>query len=376
MPALSRIKTKYPGVYYIETDPGRRAYYIRYRKDGKLIEEKTPARSTAQANQIRVKRVTGDPSNRERRSMIAEKRNRTIENLMLEYFSTRPKGKYLRDDEKLYKNHLSEAFGQKTPEEIKSAEVDRFKNRLLEKRKPATVKHILALLQRIVNFGVKQRLCHGLDFKIEMPKFDNKRTEFLTPEQVSALVNAAEADEDPQARGVVLTALFTGMRRGAIFKLHWDDLDFERGHIFLREPKGGKTGEVDVIPMNSFVREVFESHPRNGTPYVFPGREGGERIDFKRSWKRIKKRAELPENFRFHGLRHAYASLLASSGRVDIYMLQRLLTHRTPEMTQRYAHLLDSALRDAAETAADIFRQAVCGSPLGKRLSGGPDRKS
>lgn len=134
MPALSRIKTKYPGVYYIETDPGRRVCYIRYRKDGKLMEEKNPARSTAQANQIRVKRVTGDPSNRERRSMITEKRNRTIENLMLEYFSTRSRGKYLRDDEKLYKNHLREAFGQKTPGEIKSAEVDRFKNRLLEKR--------------------------------------------------------------------------------------------------------------------------------------------------------------------------------------------------------------------------------------------------
>lgn len=44
-----------------------------------------------------------------------------------------------------------------------------------------------------------------------MPRFDNKRTEYLTPEQVSALVNAAEADEDPQARGVVLTDLFTGM---------------------------------------------------------------------------------------------------------------------------------------------------------------------
>jgi len=51
-------------------------------------------------------------------------------------------------------------------------------------------------------------------------------------------------------------------------------------------------------------------------------------------------------------------------------MLQKLLTHRTPEMTQRYAHLLDTALRDAAETAADIFRQAVCGSPVGRSPNG------
>lgn len=358
MPKNKRVKTKYPGVFYIET-PGGRKYYIRYRRNNKMIEEKTRVKSAAKANQIRVRRLAGEPSNNEKREAEVARNSWTIERLAQEYFATRSEGLYLRDDRSRFKVHLKRPFGRKTPGDITPTEVINLRKNLLKRWKPATVKHVLNLLQRIVKFGVEQNLCESLGFKVELPKFDNKRTEYLTPEQVSALIKAVEEDEDPQARGVVLTALFTGLRRGAIFKLQWEDLDFERGLIFLREPKGGKTGEIDIVPMNSAVRNVFENHPRNGEPYVFPGRDGGQRIGFKRAWNRIRKRAGLPENFRFHGLRHAYASLLASSGKVDIYMLQKLLTHRTPEMTQRYAHLLDSALRDAAERAGEIISQAA-----------------
>jgi integrase len=64
----------------------------------------------------------------------------------------------------------------------------------------------------------------------------------------------------------------------------------------------------------------------------------------------------LPDDFRpLHGLRHTFASWLASSGEVDLYTLQRLLTHNSPQMTQRYAHLADSALQRAASVADKLF---------------------
>jgi integrase len=70
--------------------------------------------------------------------------------------------------------------------------------------------------------------------------------------------------------------------------------------------------------------------------------------------------AGLPSDFRpLHGLRHAYASMLASSGQVDMYTLQRLLTHKSPMMTQRYAHLRDETLRKASTLAGDIIEQAA-----------------
>lgn len=79
-------------------------------------------------------------------------------------------------------------------------------------------------------------------------------------------------------------------------------------------------------------------------------------MDINKQVNRIKKRAGLPPDFRaLHGLRHVYASMLASSGQVDLYTLQKLLTHKSPQMTQRYAHLRDEALRKASDLAGDLI---------------------
>ena len=75
---------------------------------------------------------------------------------------------------------------------------------------------------------------------------------------------------------------------------------------------------------------------------------------------KIKKVAGLPDGFRpLHGLRHVYASAMASSGQVDMYTLQKLLTHKDPKMTQRYAHLRDEVFKRAADVAGDIFKRAM-----------------
>jgi len=155
-------------------------------------------------------------------------------------------------------------------------------------------------------------------------------------------------------------ALFTGMRRGELFKLQWPDIDFERGFIHLRGPKGGRD---QVIPLNEVARKVLESHPRDESPFVFPGRGGRQRTRYPKAIDRIREKAGLPKDFRpLHGLRHFFASQLASSGEVDMYLLQRLLTHRSPQMTMRYAHLRDDALRRASDLAGDLLNQAVNGN--------------
>jgi integrase len=85
-------------------------------------------------------------------------------------------------------------------------------------------------------------------------------------------------------------------------------------------------------------------------------------VDCIKQVNRIKERAGLPPEFRaMHGLRHVYASMLASSGKVDLYTLQRLLTHKSPTMTQRYAHLRDAALKDAANLAGELVETTLEG---------------
>jgi integrase len=110
--------------------------------------------------------------------------------------------------------------------------------------------------------------------------------------------------------------------------------------------------------MNDMSRGVLESIVRTKSPYVFPGQDGGKRVTLGRSGTRIREAAGLPKDFRpMHGLRHAYASMLASSGNVDMYVLQKLMTHKSPQMTQRYAHLRDEVLKNGAGQIDDIFKK-------------------
>ena len=114
--------------------------------------------------------------------------------------------------------------------------------------------------------------------------------------------------------------------------------------------------------LSQSARELLLSHerPYPNSPFVFPGKKGEQRTDIKRPVNRIKKHAKLPKDFRpLHGLRHVYASMMASSGRVDMYTLQKLLTHKSPLMTQRYANLRDETLKRASQVAVDIIQEML-----------------
>ncbi|MGC9194013.1 MAG: site-specific integrase [Syntrophobacteraceae bacterium] len=165
-----------------------------------------------------------------------------------------------------------------------------------------------------------------------MPRLNNGKTEDLTPDQFNRLLQAIEADEHVQAGDMMKLALYTGMRRGEMFRLEWKDIDFERCFLCLRNPRGG----VDQkIPLNGPARELLLSHPRlDSSEYVLPGRGGGrQRTDIRKQLNKIKQRAGLPKDFRaLHGHRHVYASMLASSEEVEMYTLQKLLTHKSPQM--------------------------------------------
>ncbi|MBW1992801.1 MAG: site-specific integrase, partial [Deltaproteobacteria bacterium] len=136
----------------------------------------------------------------------------------------------------------------------------------------------------------------------------------------------------------------------------------------LRQTKSGKD---HTIPLNRVARQVLENHPRI-SDYVFPSpRTGGQRAEFRKPVNRIRERAGLPKDFRpLHGLRHTFASMLASSGQVELYALSKLLTHATVQMSQRYAHLRDEALRRAAEVAGELLGQMAAGKNKVVNLKG------
>lgn len=374
MPTMKRHKTKYPGVYFIDglaisTNKPERIYYILYRKEGRLIEEKAGRQfqddmTPAKAAQIRTKRIQKEQlSNKEQRAVIqAEKESEnsrwTISSLWKEYKKGKSNLKGIAQDDSRFEKYIEPNFGDKEPKEIFPLDVDRLRIKLLKTKSPGTVKNVLELLRRITHFGEKKNLCPRLNFTIEMPHVNNIKTEDLTPEQLNNLLEAIDQDSDIQAANLMKMALFTGMRRGELFRLAWNDVDFEKGFIHIRDPKGGSD---QTIPLNKSAHQILKHHPKSkNSEFVFPGRKGKQRVDIKRHVNRIKENAGLPKGFRaLHGLRHFYASMLASSGQVDMYTLQKLLTHKSPLMTQRYAHLRDESLKKASNLAGSIIAEAM-----------------
>ncbi|MGE4558292.1 MAG: tyrosine-type recombinase/integrase [Desulfovibrionaceae bacterium] len=367
-----RVRTKYVGVTeHRAQNPatGKEdvAYYVRYRPapgSGQVEERvgwKSSGMTPARAANERAARVEGvKQSNQQRRddeaaAKAAEANRWTVNRLWDEYKRQRSL-KGVVQDECRYQKYLAEPYGEKTPDELLTLDVDRLRLRLLKKKSPQTVKHVLALLRRIIRFGVRKGLCPPVDpqkFNIEVPRVDNTVTEDLTAEELQNLLGAIDRHEDQRIANLMRLALYTGMRRGELFRLQWRDVNLERKTVTISDPKGGKS---QTIPLSPLAVEVLKETPRFESEYVFPNKKGGKLTDIKRHLNKIRERADLPEGFRpLHGLRHVYASMLASSGQVDMYTLQKLLTHKSAAMTQRYAHLRDDALRHGADVAGDLF---------------------
>ncbi len=152
---------------------------------------------------------------------------------------------------------------------------------------------------------------------------------------------------------LVVMALHTGLRRGELFGLRWQDVDVERAVVTVRG-EGAKSGQTRHVPLNTTAVETVTRWRGPSTPalsaLVFPGDEGALLDDVKTAWLAIVKAAKLTE-FRFHDLRHTFASKLVMAG-VDLNTVRELLGHADIKMTLRYAHL-------APETTAAAVAKLV-----------------
>ena len=241
--------------------------------------------TAAKANRIRALRIEGKQlSNVERRKRELEikltKNVWTVGKLWSEFhYQKKEEGlESLKDDVCRYNKYLSQTFGEKKPEEIIIGEIDNFRIKLSKHLKPATVRQVLILLQRIINFGFNKQLIPPLSFRIQKPRVNNLKTEILSGKQLSRLLHVLNEEPNTKVANLMKMALITGMRRGELFELQWQDIDFERGFVHIRNPKSGIS---EKIPRNDSARDVLLSQFRTDSPYVFPGSSGGKLNDIK-----------------------------------------------------------------------------------------------
>lgn len=366
-----RAKSKNPSGEAVLTEKTDKIYYIMYRLDGKKVEEKVGRESermtVAKAAKIREQRINGVtlPNTERRRQRLekaqAEAGRWTIGKLWEAYKDNHPGLKGIVTDENRFKNYLS-GFTKLSPEELTTQMVDTLRLKLLKSGKKAgTTKNVLELLRRVINFGVKKGLCAWQDpsrLHFEMPKLNNVKTEMLTKEERARFIEAAKAAPNRKAGQLMLMAYYTGMRRNELFGLKWAHIDLEHGFINIvgEKQEGAKSNRDERIPLSAPVRELLAEVGDNGSEYVFPGKDGRSRmIDMNKQVNAIKAAAGLPKDFRpLHGLRHTFASVAVSNG-VPLSHVQKLLTHKDPTLTQRYAHLEDEALKNAANMVGNFL---------------------
>lgn len=257
---------------------------------------------------------------------------------------------------------LRERFGGQPAASVTPAAVEAFRDELSRDHAPATVNRHLQLLRAIFLRALRDGKVESAPTgKVRFYRENNKRVRYLSDEEELRLFDALPNWLHP----LVTIALHTGMHRGELLNLCWADVDFTSGTITVREPK---SGENEHVVMNDTARQTLRAlwekrskvvaiKPRgqdNSGGYVFTAPEGGYIHTLNRYWYPALGRAQI-ESFRFHDLRHTFASRAAMSG-VDLYTLQGLMRHRSPQMTQRYAHLSAAHQREAVRTL-DRWRQ-------------------
>jgi integrase len=269
-------------------------------------------------------------------------------------------------------------FGNRRLSEITYLDLETYHNRRKatptragKTRSDATINREMSTLRHMLNKAVEWGMLEISPFTKGsrlMLKENNHRLRFLNDSEIESLLKACEElnNHIQHLRPIVEVALLTGMRRGELLGLQWEQI--RNGFIYLTETKSGKARQ---IPINDRLAEVFKEVRRSNqlkSPYVFCGSNGNRFMEVKKSFASACRKAGI-EAFRFHDLRHTFASQLIMRG-ASLKAVQELLGHSDFKMTMRYAHLSHEHLRDSVNLLNGLTgKQMVNISPEAQKAS-------
>lgn len=345
-------------------------------------------------------RLGGDPQ-AERKRLRGELTVAQLCDLYLEEGTSGKKASTLSSDRYRINSHIKPLLGKKPLSSITQGDVERFMRdvaagKTAVKRErigpraytqsrggKGTASRTVGLLGGIFSFAVRHKLrpdnpVHGVT------RYKDGRSErFLSTQELARLGGAIEAAETEgrNAMGLAVIRLLvtTGARKSEIEALRWDEVDFERSALMLKDSKTG----AKVVPIGAqalallselaekakAARLEAETKAEGGelpppSPYVFPASKGAAQhwTGTKRIWEQVRAKAGLPD-VRLHDLRHTYASLAvgAAGGGQSLAVIGKLLGHKDVRTTARYAHLADDPVKQAANRIAAAAAAGLSG---------------
>ena len=264
--------------------------------------------------------------------------------------------------------HLKPTIGAKrlaklTPKDVHGL----YRVKLADGLSPGRVRRIHVTLSRALKDAVRYRdVIRNVAAEVTPPKEYRREIKVLTPRQVRQLLDAARGDRLEAAYVLPATC---GLRQGECLSLRFEDIDFTKGTLQVRRtvwrnqvypPKTPHSRRTIKLP--KIALDVLRRHARNNNEaregWLFPTKHGNP-VDahnfIHRPWKRMLRKAGLPETTRYHDLRHGAASLLLSRN-VPVPVVSNYLGHANSSITLRvYAHMIEGMDEMAATAMDDVL---------------------
>lgn len=344
---------------------GRKTYCIEYRNEDRVkkrIKVGVHGQITAEQARDMAKKKLADVIHGEDPAEIKrqQKQLQTVNQLAEDYLSrhgVRKKDKSLFEDKNLLTRIILPNLGEKKVSNVSRRDIETLHLKL--KETPYLANRAVSLLSKMFSLAISWGWCEKNPVQGIERYQEYKRERWLDSGEMQRLWSVLERYPDHLTSYVFKLLLLTGARKGEVLNATWDQFDLDKG-VWTKPSHLTKQKKSERLPLSSSAIEVLKDlrsmHP-SSSPFLFPSKVEGKALqEVKRFWASVLREAEI-ENCRIHDLRHTHASHLVSSG-LSLSIVGKLLGHTQASTTQRYAHLADEPLREAAE---------LFGSKVGKR---------
>ncbi len=358
-----------PGLYVEvrKSSPGQGTYYLRYKDSkGKTCHQKisktnemtlVEARKAVKTLKSEIN-LGADPRGEEKAKRAVLNYSDFFEQHYMPYVKVRKRS--WKTDLGFHRLRLKAEFGDLRLNQITRQHIQTFHTRMSDEGlAAATSNHYLKLLKHSLNLAIDWDML-DINPASRIPLFfeDNQVENLLSDEQLERLMMVLKTDEN---RNVCLIAIFllsTGVRLNEALQAKWSQVD-QKNRVWRIPASNSKSKRTRAVPLNDSALDVLNQlTTRDRYENLFVNFQTQlPYTTISKVWGRLRTKAGLP-HLRIHDLRHQFASFLVNSGQT-LFMVQQILGHSSPAVTQRYSHLSTKSLQEAANTASIMINGAM-----------------